>query len=144
MSSENNKSIVKKAISIWSTGNVQAVDEVYSANCVHHQQQQSGSQSLKGPDSLKKFIQEFRSAFPDYKDTIEDQIAEGNKVVTRFTSQGTQKGSLMGIAPTNKKATWTGIVIDRIENGKIVESWVNWDKCGMLQQLGVHSAHSTK
>lgn len=82
---------------------------------------------IRSIQEWKNFVIQFHQAFPDFHDTIEDQIAEGDKVVTRFTSTGTQKGEIMGIQPTNKKVSWTGIAINRIENGKIVESWVNWD-----------------
>jgi predicted ester cyclase len=67
---------------------------------------------------------------------IDDQVADGDKVVTRFTSTGTHRGALMGLQPSNKRASWMGIVIDRIEEGKIVEEWVSWDLYGMMQQLG--------
>ena len=68
------------------------------------------------------------------------QIAEGDMVATQFVSSGSQKGEIMGVPATGRKASWTGIVIDRIANGKIAETWVNWDKFGMLQQLGAVKA----
>jgi predicted ester cyclase len=79
----------------------------------------------------------YRTAFPNIHVTIEDQIAEGDKVVTRWTGHGTHQGELMGIPPTNKAVTVTGIAIDRIVAGKIVEHWENFDQLGMLVQLGV-------
>jgi predicted ester cyclase len=69
--------------------------------------------------------------------TINDQIAEGDKVVTRWTATGTHKGQLMAIAPTNKHATVTGVDIDRYQDGKVVEAWASYDMFGLLQQLGV-------
>ena len=77
-----------------------------------------------------------RSAFPDLRVTLEDDIAEGNKVVSRWRAQGTHQGELMGIAPTGNQMAITGITIDRIEEGKIVEEWENWDALGMMQQIG--------
>ncbi len=77
------------------------------------------------------------TAFPDLHLTIEDEIAEGDKVVTRVTARGTHQGSFMGIRPTGKRAVVTGIVIDRFANGKTVEAWNNLDDLGLLQQLGV-------
>lgn len=143
MSLESNKALARKAIKLWTTGNLNGIDEIYWANCINHQHHHPSSDlSLKGTDSWKKFIKEFREAFPDLEDTIEDQIAEGNKVATRFASRGTHKGKLMGIEPTNKKLTWSGIVIDRIESGKIIETWVNWDLYGLLEQLDVISLHT--
>jgi steroid delta-isomerase-like uncharacterized protein len=77
------------------------------------------------------------SAFPDLKLMVEDQIAEGDKVVTRWSATGTHQGELLGIPPTGKQTTATGITIDRIQGGKIVETWTHWDNLGLLQQLGV-------
>ena len=82
---------------------------------------------------MKTFATEFRRAFPD---SIDIQLAEGEMVATRATSRGTHRGVFMGIEPTNKELSWTGITIDRISEGKIVESWTNWDVMGMMQ-LGV-------
>ena len=77
------------------------------------------------------------SAFPDYHSTVEDQIAEGDEVVTRFSSQGTHQGEFLGIAPTGNRVRVTGIDIARVEEGKIVESWSEADMLGMMTQLGV-------
>lgn len=143
MSQESNKNVAKKALDLWNTGNMKTLDDIYAPNCVFHQHHHPQShQDIKGTTAWKQFIHEFREAFPDYQDTIEDQIAEGNKVVTRFTSRGTQRGEFMGIPPTNKKVVWTGIAIYRIENSKIVESWVNWDMYGALEQMGAVSLHA--
>ena len=79
----------------------------------------------------------YRTAFPDMRITIEDQVAEGDKVVTRWTASGTHQGDLMGIDPTGRRATVTGITIDRISGGKVEETWTNFDAMGMMQQLGV-------
>jgi predicted ester cyclase len=75
--------------------------------------------------------------FPDMKITIEDQIAEGDKVVTRSRSRGTYQGELWGIPPTGKEVEVTSISMDRIEGGKIAEHWTHADQLGMMQQLGV-------
>ena len=77
------------------------------------------------------------TAFPDLHFTIEDQIAEGDRVVTRFTARGTHQGAFIGIPPTGKQGVVTGTGIDRFANGKIVEAWFNSDDLGLLQQLGV-------
>jgi predicted ester cyclase len=76
--------------------------------------------------AMKSFATEFREAFPDFHDSIDIQLAEGDMVATRFTSRGTYRGSFMGVEPTNRALTWTGTTIDRISpEGKIVESWTN-------------------
>jgi steroid delta-isomerase-like uncharacterized protein len=85
----------------------------------------------------KQLVTMYLAAFPDLHLTIEDQIAEGDKVVIRWTAHGTHKGNFMGIPPTGKEAVVTGITIDRFANGKTVEAWNNSDDLGLLQQLGV-------
>jgi predicted ester cyclase len=79
-----------------------------------------------------------RAGVPDLTVTVEDQIADGDKVATRWTAQGTHDGELMGIDPTRRTAVVTGITVQRIgDGGQIVEGWTNWDMLGMLQQLGI-------
>ena len=80
-----------------------------------------------------------QSAFGNPRFTVDDQIAEGDKVATRYTITGTHLGDYKGITPTGKKITSTGITIHRIASGKILEGWANWDALGLLQQLGVTS-----
>jgi len=136
MTLEENKALARRAIDeIWSKGNLAVGPDIYSPNFVSHQDSHPDIGDVRGLSALIEFVREFREAFPDFHDTIDDQVAEGDKVVTRFTSTGTHKGVLMGLPPTNKRATWMGIAIDRIEDGKIVEEWVSWDLFGMMQQL---------
>jgi steroid delta-isomerase-like uncharacterized protein len=137
MSTEQNKALACKAIEIWTTGNFDTADEIYAPDYVNHQHHHPGGpQDLHSTEAMKRFAAEFRRAFPDFNDLIDIQIAEGDMVATRFTSMGTHQGPFMGVEPTNKALSWTGITLDRIANGKIVESWANWDMLGMLQQLG--------
>jgi steroid delta-isomerase-like uncharacterized protein len=84
-----------------------------------------------------KTISADMTAYPDLQITIEDMIAEGDKVVVRYTFRGTQEGETQGIPPTGNHVTVTGIFMCRCEGGKIVEEWENWDDLGLLQQLGV-------
>jgi len=113
-------------------GNFAPLEESVDASFVRH-----GNPQVKGPEGLKGLITMHRNAFPDISMTIDDQIAEGDKVVSRWTAVGTHTGEMMGIPPTGKKATVTGISIDRIADGKIVEEWENFDELGMMQQLGL-------
>lgn len=134
---EENKAVARRAIEeVWSKGNLAVAQEVYSPTFVSHQHSHPNVTDVRGVSTFVEFVREFRKAFPDFHDTIDDQVAEGDKVVTRFTSTGTHQGILMGLQATNKPATWMGIVIDRIEEGKIAEEWVSWDLFGMMQQLG--------
>jgi steroid delta-isomerase-like uncharacterized protein len=89
-----------------------------------------------GPAGLKPIIAGFRAAFPDLQVTVEDQIAEGDKVVTRYTMRGTHQGAFMGLPPTGKHVTVSGIQIERVVQGQIVEHWRKSDDLGMMQQLG--------
>jgi len=129
---EENKAIGRRAFEeVWSQGKLDVIDEILTADFVGHI---AGSPGIQGPESYKQFATMYRTAFPDLKFTVEDQIAEGDKVVNRWTFTGTHKGELMGIPPTGIQVT--GIDIYRIAGGKILEAWVNGDALGMWQQLG--------
>jgi steroid delta-isomerase-like uncharacterized protein len=92
---------------------------------------------LRG-EALTQFFEIVLTAFPDAKRTVDGQYSDGvNIVVTRWTTTATHRGPFMGVAPTGKRITITGITIDRIVSGEIVEEWQQWDSLGMLQQLGV-------
>ena len=88
-------------------------------------------------EAYKQWVGRVSAGLADRQSTIEDQIAEGDMVVTRWTFRGTHTGELMGIAPTGKQVTVTGISIDRVVGGKIVEEWNEMDDLGMMEQLGV-------
>lgn len=135
MSAEQNKASARRAFEeVWSKGNLSVLDELSDPNTVGHD---PVSGDTRGREAGKQLVSMYRTAFPDIHFTIEDQVAEGDKVVTRWSSSGTHKGELMGIAPTGKRATVTGISIDRFSGGKQVEDWTNWDALGLMQQLGV-------
>jgi steroid delta-isomerase-like uncharacterized protein len=135
--SEQNKALARRAFEeIWNRDNLAVVDELVAQNATFNDPSVPGGK-FTGPEGLKQFVQIYRGAFPDVRITINDQIAEGDKVVTRWTAVGTHKGELMGIAPTGKHATVTGVDIDRYQGGKVVEAWASYDMLGLLQQLGV-------
>jgi len=135
MSTEENKAIARRGSEeVWNQGKLDVIDEIFATDYVNHR---AGGPDIHGPEGYKQFFTMFRTAFPDIKFTIEDQIAEGDKVVTHVTFTGTHKGELMGIPPTGVQVTVTGIAISRIAGGKILECWVNSDDLGMWQQLGV-------
>ncbi len=116
-------------------GNLAVVDELFASDFVFHEP----AGDVRGREALKRAVPGFRTAFPDMHITIEDQIVTGDKVVTRWTTVGTHQGAFMGIAPTGKRVTLTGIYIYRLAEGKIVELWTSRDDLGFLQQLGVIS-----
>lgn len=134
--SEENKALVRRVFEdVWNKGNLAVVDELCATNYLGHQP--SIPEGIRGPEGFKQFVTMYRTAFPDVQFTIEDMIAEGDKVVDRWTARGTHKGALMDIPPTGKQVTVTGMGIVRIEGGKAVEAWGNFDQLGLLQQLGV-------
>jgi steroid delta-isomerase-like uncharacterized protein len=133
---DQNKQISRRLVEDGiSAGRYEVIDELVAPDCVNHDP--SVTEDLVGPDGVRQLIDTYRTAFPDLRVTVEDQIAERDRVVTRWIARGTHQGPLLGIDPTGKAATVTGITIDRIENGKIAESWNNWDTLGLLQQVGV-------
>ena len=135
MSAEQNKSIVRRWIEEgWNKHNLAVIDEVYAPNFVQHEPE---PQTVKSSEALKQYVGTYLTAFPDLQLSIEDLIAEGDKVVWRFVSNGTHTGPFMGIPATGKKGVITGIVIFRLENSRIAEAWLNIDALGLLQQLGV-------
>ena len=89
-----------------------------------------------GREEFRQLGSAFYSAFPDFNHTIEDQIAEGDRVVTRQTLRGTHKGPFQGLTPTEKQFTITAIAIDRVSEGKIIERWIDFDVLGLMQQIG--------
>ena len=133
MSTEENKAIQLRFQDIWNQGDFSVIEEIFNKDYLNH------SVKVKSFESIRQFVTVYRSAFPDVKFTIEDQVVEGDKVVMRYTITGTHKGEFQGIAPTGKSIQITGMAIHRIANGKIVEIWANWDALGLLQQLGAVS-----
>ena len=135
--SEENKAKSRRVIDeAFNAGKFDALDDVVAENVVDHDPAMPPGLP-EGREGLKQMIGGYRAAFPDIRITTDEVIAEGDLVAMRWTARGTHKGDLMGISPTGKQATVTGITIDRFENGVIAESWTNWDTLGLLQQLGV-------
>jgi steroid delta-isomerase-like uncharacterized protein len=133
--SEANREAARRVVEeAFGQGKLDVVDEVVAPNAVTHDPAQP--EDVRGPEGVKQQIKMYRAAFPDLQFTIEDAIVEGDKVVLRWSSQGTHRGDLQGLAPTGRTGGTTGISIDRFEDGKIVESWVNWDTLGLMRQLG--------
>lgn len=133
--SEENKAIARRIYEeFWNEGNVATLVEVYAEDGVNHGLPPGMPPGIEG---TKAYLGMFRSAFPDTQMTIEDQIAEGDTVVTRWTATGTHTGELMGIPATGKQVTVTGIDVNRFAGGQIVEAWGQFDQMGLMQQLGV-------
>jgi steroid delta-isomerase-like uncharacterized protein len=135
MSEENRTIVLRQEEEIFSQGNLDAADEIYARNYVGHDP--TNPEDIRGLEAAKQAAADYREAFPDLQVTVEDLIAEGDKVAARLRFRGTHQGELEGIAPTARRVDCTGIVISRIEGGKIAEDWANFDDLGMMQQLGV-------
>jgi len=119
---------------IWNRKNPDAADELIADNYVHHD---SSSPAVpKGVEGYKQFVRYYLAAFPDLHFTVEDEVAMGDTEATRWTVTGTHEGDLANLPRTGRRFSVTGMSIGRLENGKFVESWNNWDALGLMQQLG--------
>jgi steroid delta-isomerase-like uncharacterized protein len=134
--SQENKALTRRSWEIVAKASLETLDdalkEVYADDIVMHEP----DEDVWGIEGLTQFVSMIRSALPNLRIMLEDDIAEGDKVVSRWRAQGTHQGELMGIAPTGNEVAITGITIHRIEEGKIVEEWENWDALGLMQQIG--------
>jgi len=129
------KTIGRRVIEeIFGEGRLEVADEIISADFVGYDA--ALPEPNRGIEGVKQSAAGYRAAFPDITFVVDEQIAEGDTVVTRWTGRGTHEGDLFGIAPTGKQATVTGISIDRIADGKVVEDHTNWDTFGLMQQIG--------
>ena len=134
--SDQNKNVVRRLIDeLWNKGNLLVADELIAPTYVHHDD--STPDFGNGPESEKKRVNLYRTAFHDFRLSIEDLLAEGETVVARWSCRGVHKGELNGIAPTGKQFAITGVTICRFDHGKIIEGFVSWDALGLMRQLGV-------
>jgi steroid delta-isomerase-like uncharacterized protein len=134
--SEENKMLERRAIEeVWNQGHYAIVDEIVASDYLGHSS--NPATETHGREGVKQFYMALHSAFPDIHFVIEDQVADGDKVVTRWTARATHKGEFQGIPPTGNRGELTGITIDRIAGGQIVECWTEIDDLRLLQQLGV-------
>ena len=138
MSTEENKAVARRIVEeVVNKGDFALADELFASNFVERVPPPPGVMAPPGVEGFKMLFGAFRAAFPDLHYHVEDQIAEGDRVVTRATAHGTMKGEFAGMPATGKHATWTEIHIGRYAGGKLVEHWSNSDQLGMLQQLGL-------
>ena len=136
MSEENKQKARRMLEEAFGQGKVQIVEEILDPNFVCYDPN-SESGEVRGANYLKEEIEYFRNAVPDLTYTVEDQVAEGDKVVTRYTATGTHQGEFFGVAPTGKRIEMSGIQIDRFgESGKMVEEWPEYDLLGAMKQMG--------
>lgn len=119
----------------FNEGRIEVLDDAMSDDYVAHDPQDPFA-DLRGPARAKAVVEHYRAAFSDLRFTIDDVIEQRDRVAIRWTATGRHTGELNGLAPTERTATVTGITIQRIAGGRIVEAWSNWDTLGLLQQIG--------
>jgi len=134
--SEENKAIARRALEeiVSAEGNLDVADDIIAPNYVGHDP--VSPEDVRGPEGVKEFASMYHNAFPDVQLSVEQQLAEGDWVATRWVANGTHLGELMGIAPTGNRVTVAGTSIVRIVDGKIEETWDNYDALGIMQQMG--------
>lgn len=134
--SHQNKMLVRRAIDeIWNRAKFDAIEEFVASDFVIHTS--TPGEDIHGPEGATQFFGMLHAAFPDIRFTVEDQVADDDRVVTRWVAHGTHTGDFQGVPPTGKTVRLTGIDIDRIANGKVVECWAQSDELGLMKQLGV-------
>jgi steroid delta-isomerase-like uncharacterized protein len=135
--SEDNKALVRRYFEqIWDKGNIDAADEFFTTDFVRHGPAATEGE-VRGLEAFKQLVTLYRTAFPDFRVPIEDLVAEGDKVVVRWTARGTHQGELLGNAPSGNRVDLPGILIDRFSSGgKIEEQWIDYDTLGFMQQIG--------
>lgn len=121
---------------VFNQGELDLLPLLMASDAVNHELEIFGTSAARGPEPIHKLLRAFRFAFPDLRVTVVDQIAAGDRVVTRWKMEGTQSQRLMGIEASHRFMTVEGIRIDRIAGGRIAETWNQWDAIGMLRQLG--------
>jgi len=121
----------------FNDGKLDLTDQLVSPEAVNHDPAEPARmRGLRGPEVFKRTVTMYRAAFPDVRIIVDDVIAADDKVVLRWHSEGTHRQDLEGLAPTGARVSVTGISIDRWKDGKVVESWSEWDNLGLARQLG--------
>ncbi|HYP54636.1 MAG TPA: ester cyclase [Pyrinomonadaceae bacterium] len=137
MSAEENAAIVRRWFEeVWNKGREEAIDELLAEDGVAHGLPDESGGSLRGPSGFKPFFRKFRESFPNIEVTVEDTVAEGDRVAARCAVRGRHEGDALGVAATRRDVHFTGICIVRVKDGRIVEAWNNFDFMSLFQQLG--------
>ena len=134
MSAEENKAIMCRFWEVWEEGDIDRLDELLAPDYVNHTL--AAPDLPPGPEGVKEVVRMFRSGMPDLRVNIEDMIAEGDRVATRYALEGTHGGVLFGVAPTGRHLSIKSMTVERVSGGKIVEHWRVTDELDMMRQLG--------
>ncbi|HEX6716465.1 MAG TPA: ester cyclase [Pyrinomonadaceae bacterium] len=136
--SEENKQLLRRWFDeVWNKGREDAIEEMFDENGIAHGLSDDPSNPMRGPKDYRPFYNTFRQAFPNMEIVIEDMVAEGDKVAARCSVRAKHEGDFLGRAATQAPVDFTGITIVRIDNGKIVEAWNNFDFMTMHKQIGL-------
>jgi steroid delta-isomerase-like uncharacterized protein len=138
MSAEESKAIMRRFWEVWEQGNVELLDELLAPEYINHTL--AAPDLPSGPQGVKEVVSMFRSGIPDLKVVIEDMIAEGDKVATRYALEGIHRGELFGVPPTGKHLSIKSMTVERLSEGNIVEHWRVTDELDMMRQLGAIGA----
>jgi len=134
MSTEQNKAVARRYFEeLWTQNDLAVIDEIIAPDVVGH----VAGQTFRSADTLRQRAKNLRAIYSDVRFTVEDQMAEGDKAMVRWTFRGRHTGETMGASPTGKEVVATGMNLFRLAGGKIEEIWVESDDLGELQQLGV-------
>jgi steroid delta-isomerase-like uncharacterized protein len=135
MSTEDNKALVRDWFTEIDKGEAADFDRFLAIDYADHNPPPIRTEA-SGRAGVKEYSATFRAAIDDFRHVVEEQIAEGDRVVSRITASGTHTGELLGIPPTGRRVRMAGVAIHRIASGKLVEHWAQIDLLGLLQQLG--------
>jgi steroid delta-isomerase-like uncharacterized protein len=135
MSAEENKTTMRRYLDVFEQGNIDLLDELLAPDYVNRTP--ATPDLPTGPEGVKGVVSMFRSAMPDLRVVVEDMIAEGDKVATRYTLEGTHEGELFGVPPTGQRLSIKSMTVERVSEGQIREHWRVTDNLDMMQQLGV-------
>lgn len=136
MSLQEHKAIARRfREELWNTGDPALVGQLFDRDCVVHARVPLTTDFSRGPDAVGQLVLFYRMAFSDLRMTIEEIVAEGDLVVTRWSGRGLHTGDLLGLPSTGRETVTTGMDMLRIREGKIVEGWVSWDVLALVEQL---------
>ncbi|HEX4170780.1 MAG TPA: ester cyclase [Bryobacteraceae bacterium] len=133
--SEDIERIIDSVIQLWNTGNSEIAKKLYSDEAQRTDPNQP--ESARGSQEIARYVAEVRTGYPDFQLEIKDKVSEANRLVTHWICTGTHKGEFQGIPATGKRIKISGLALARIENGKIAEEHVYFDRLTMMEQLGV-------
>ena len=138
MSLDGMKELSRRAIEMWSSNNNDRPEDLFTVDYINHQEPDvEGGSSSKNLEEWKKLVGEYHKSFSDSRVSLLRQIAEGDLVATHWEITAKQTGDFMEISPSGTEVSWRGVSIDKVSDGKISESWVNWDKFSFLDGLGL-------